>query len=77
MLLLPDTDAQAATALAEALRRSIAQQPISPVGAVQISIGVSTLRCNAEERLQALLKRSDEALYRAKQSGRNRVCLLT
>lgn len=77
VLLLPDTDAQAATALAEALRRSIAQQPIPPVGAVQISIGVSSLRCNAEDSLHALLKRSDEALYRAKQSGRNRVCLLS
>ncbi|MBC7182031.1 MAG: diguanylate cyclase, partial [Marinobacter sp.] len=37
-----------------------------------ISVGVATMR--GAESIDRLLQRSDEALYRAKSSGRNRVC---
>jgi diguanylate cyclase len=43
----------------------------APLGAVTASFGVVQLR--AEERAAQLFKRADEALYRAKSTGRNRV----
>lgn len=74
VLLLPDTDGQSAMHLAEALRQSIASLNIPPVGTVHISVGVSSLRTHGVDELNAMLQRSDEALYQAKQNGRNRVC---
>ncbi|HDR9486806.1 TPA: GGDEF domain-containing protein [Burkholderia aenigmatica] len=73
---LPDTDAKGAAIVAEAIRRAIVGLDIehmnSPYGRVTASIGAATA---ADGRLSAatLLRRADEALYRAKSGGRNRV----
>ncbi|MBJ9963059.1 sensor domain-containing diguanylate cyclase [Burkholderia seminalis] len=73
---LPDTDAQGAATVAEAIRCAIAGLGIehvkSPYGRVTASIGTAT---SADGRMNAatLLRRADEALYRAKSGGRNRV----
>ena len=74
VLLLPDTDGDSAMHLAETLRQSIAALDIPPVGTVHISVGVSSLRSKDAGDIDAMLQRSDEALYQAKQNGRNRVC---
>lgn len=67
------TDAVAALALAEKMRRHIEALEIAhrdaPAGVVTISIGVASGRCSPDE----LLRDADRALYRAKQAGRNRV----
>src|SRR5690348_13873703 len=76
VVLMPETDMAVATTVAERLRRRIAGEPF-PIqqGArrveVTISIGIATL--GREEGAAALLKRADQALYRAKRDGRNRV----
>ena len=76
VVLMPETDMAVATMVAERLRRRIAGEPF-PIQQsarrveVTISIGLATL--GREEGASGLLKRADQALYRAKRDGRNRV----
>ena len=76
VVVLPETGEPAALAIAERLRRSVADDPIrisaSPAGIpVTISIGVST-SAGSTTPMQ-LLKEADDALFAAKRSGRNQV----
>jgi two-component system, cell cycle response regulator len=77
VVVMPETDLQVASLVAERLRRSIAGEPFA-VGkgarriGVTISIGLTTLERNGES-VADVLKRADNALYRAKHEGRNRV----
>jgi diguanylate cyclase (GGDEF)-like protein/PAS domain S-box-containing protein len=76
LILLPDTDAAAAVAIAERLRETISTKKV-PVGSdgsitFTVSIGVAT---PANHNVHDLLRRADEALYVAKTHGRNRVVL--
>ena len=76
VLVLPGTDLPAALAIAERMRKLIANRPftIGPAKAipVTVSIGVSSLE-GVEDTPTRILKRADEALYSAKREGRNRV----
>jgi len=74
-MLLPETDIEAATTLAERLRVAIATTPIvTAKGPLPItaSLGVAQYAPN-EPTIDAALKRADEALYEAKHSGRNKI----
>jgi diguanylate cyclase (GGDEF)-like protein len=72
---LPETDGPGALRVAERLREAVAQVRV-PVGATHlgftVSIGVAIW--TPGEPVDRLLSRADEALYAAKNSGRNRVC---
>jgi two-component system cell cycle response regulator len=76
VVVMPETDMAVATMVAERLRRRIANEPF-PIqkGAraleVTISIGIAALA--PEDTPAAIIKRADQALYRAKRDGRNRV----
>ena len=70
--LLPDTDLEGARAIAQALVDAQAALTDPVVGRITVSAGVSTLR-EADDTAQRLLRRGDEALYKAKGQGRNRV----
>jgi two-component system cell cycle response regulator len=77
VIVMPETDMAVAAMVAERLRRRIAAEPFSIAqGAnqipVTISIGIAALR-GKEDTAASLLKRADQALYRAKRDGRNRV----
>ena len=71
LLLLPDTGPSGAKRVSERIRASLDSYRF-PCGAqVTASFGVAARR--ASERLSALVDRADAAMYKAKQSGRNRV----
>jgi len=77
VLIMPDTDMAVATIVAERLRRRIATEPFPIHGGtsaidVTISVGIAT-HDTADDTAATMLKRADQALYRAKRSGRNRV----
>src|SRR4051794_28366937 len=72
LVLLPDTGARAAERFAERMRAEVAAAP-TPVP-VTVSIGIATWDGEAPEEL---LQRADEALYAAKQAGRDRVAAAT
>ena len=70
-VLLPATDTEAARVFAERVRAAIATTPW-PLRPVTASLGVATSRTGVSDG-EALLAQADDALYRAKRAGRNRV----
>ncbi|EUC00201.1 diguanylate cyclase with PAS/PAC sensor [Rhizobium sp. CF080] len=79
-VLLPDTDGAGALKAAENIRQRVAglrlpHEKNLPWGYVTISIGTATFRPAGGDSLTTaeLFERADHALYRAKNSGRNRV----
>ncbi|ALN20223.1 sensor domain-containing diguanylate cyclase [Ectopseudomonas mendocina] len=75
ILLLKNTDRHAAHELAEKLRQHCADQRY-PMGgeALQVTVSLGLSQWQPGEALHDLLGRTDRALYRAKQAGRDRVC---
>jgi diguanylate cyclase (GGDEF)-like protein len=79
-LLLPESDLDAARATAERIRDAISQRIVVMEGAAlrtTASIGVAVFPEHDEGSLRSLLEHADEALYRAKRGGRDRVESLT
>lgn len=76
-LVLADTDATTARHLAEAVRHTIEAMDVphelSSFGKVTVSIGVAIMEAGADMDAQGILRAADEALYRAKHAGRNRI----
>ena len=70
-LLLPDSDGPTAALVAEKLRSAIAQAPFDQVGGITCSFGVTEFVSG--DTAESLVARADNALYRAKLNGRNRV----
>ena len=74
-LILPDTGEADALAACERLREQVAARVFGD-GAVGLHITVSIgLVAVGDDTVEGLLGRADEALYRAKSMGRNRVCV--
>jgi len=76
LVLLPECPFDAALRKAEQLREEVLKLKLQyenqPLGPVTVSIGVAAFPDHAQEA-EALLRCADEALYLAKQTGRNRV----
>lgn len=80
VLVLPDTDSDAARMIAERLRSNVAGLELShpESGAfpfVTVSVGGATSLADSPLSPAALLAQADRMLYLAKESGRNRICL--
>ena len=75
MILLPSTDQEAAAAIAENLRQEVERRLFETAGPMTISIGVvDSHDCS---QMNVLYRDVDEALYEAKNSGKNRVVVKT
>jgi two-component system cell cycle response regulator len=76
VVIMPETDLAVATVVAERLRRRIASEPFSvQEGArtVEVTISVGIAALGGADNAASVIKRADQALYRAKREGRNRV----
>jgi diguanylate cyclase (GGDEF)-like protein len=76
-ILLSGADRAAAQVFAERLREKFAKTPVLYEGQsipVSVSIGITALTAQ-EATVNAVLRRADAALYRAKAEGRNRVVM--
>ena len=75
VILLPETELPGAALIANRLRQLVADTMITqdqgPPISVTISIGIASLE--PDESGEALLIRADQAMYRAKNNGRNRM----
>ena len=80
-IIMPETSRTKGKLIAERLRKAIAGHPFKnakqqPGGAMSVSIGLASYPENAATP-HDLIEAADRALYRAKSTGRNRVCVST
>jgi len=76
-MLLPNTDSKSALILANQLRQTIEKTGFNASGAsvaITISCGITEFTPNDTD--ESAFERADQALYQAKQQGRNRCCVL-
>ena len=78
VMLLSNTDFEGALVIAEKLRVTVENQVLvleeNQELKFTISIGVSAVDTQNDLNIEAAINRADEALYEAKESGRNKVC---
>ena len=78
IILLPTTNTEGALLVAERIRRDFKSSGVRLNGDVvmtTVSIGLATL--TEEDSLDELIKKADEALYRAKRTGKDKVVVFT
>lgn len=77
-VLLPETETEQAMLVAERLRQAVAASRIllgeGASVALTVSIGIATVK-DDDVDLETLMDRADQALYEAKHTGRDKVCL--
>lgn len=79
ILLLPETSLEGSIVIAEKIRKKVASfslvlKDAREVG-VTVSIGVSQIDMQHDLSIEPAIKRADIALYKAKENGRNKVCV--
>lgn len=80
-VLLPYTKIEEAKIVGERLRKSVESNPIEidvedvDIKSINVTISMGLAEFNTKESGEELFERADKALYEAKSTGRNRVCL--
>ncbi|MDO5483544.1 MAG: GGDEF domain-containing protein, partial [Desulfovibrionaceae bacterium] len=72
-VLLPSTELAEARVMAERIRCAIGERILLPDGQ-RVTASLGAAQYHIEESAEDFVRRTDEALYRAKHSGRNQVC---
>jgi diguanylate cyclase (GGDEF)-like protein len=78
MAILPGVSPAVLEKIGERLRKAISDTVVEADGeqiSVTVSVGLSSFRSDESRQEEDLIKKADEALYRAKETGRNRVVL--
>ena len=78
VIALPATTLEQAGELAERMRAALEAEPliVAGSGAIAVTSSFGAAQANGEhDTLENMLRKADAALYRAKRSGRNRVCV--
>ena len=76
VVLLPNTDSEGATHIAEQIRQAISADPVQQndnIITLTASIGVATVVPMQPQQQDRLIKQADDRLYQAKANGRNQV----
>jgi len=71
-MVLPGTALEIAAQIAERLRLLVKEMTIGDVNSITVSLGVASAP-SGKSQTESILKKADEALYRAKKQGRDRV----
>jgi diguanylate cyclase (GGDEF)-like protein len=76
-ILMPQTDTTGALQLGEDLRAQVAEsaRPAPEAGAATISVGITMFGGKGDTAAEAVLVAADQAMYRAKEEGRNQIAL--
>ncbi|HIL95012.1 MAG TPA: diguanylate cyclase [Pseudomonadales bacterium] len=73
-VILPETGKAGASNVAERLRIAVSDIVIkAPTGSLSFTISIGVAESDKQDDFQRILKRADDALYRAKRQGRNQV----
>ena len=75
LLVLVNADMHTAMPVIESLREATTSLRFDSASELRISVSMGAAEFSAGESLDHLLARADDALYTAKESGRNRVCV--
>lgn len=76
IIILPDTDLRAARIVAERIRSRIEKTKIDyddKTMSVQVSVGLTQFHPHTDKENKSIIQRVDQAMYKAKDNGRNRV----
>ncbi|MDC0933882.1 GGDEF domain-containing protein, partial [Arcobacteraceae bacterium] len=73
IIISPETNQENIYNLIEKIRFDIENYHFKNIGKVTVSFGISMLK--EKDTASSLLKKADEALYKAKNSGRNKVLI--
>jgi diguanylate cyclase (GGDEF)-like protein len=77
-VILPETAGEEARTVAQRIRAALEDEPFLPEGeeAVTVTISIGATEYNPKEALSTFIQRADQAMYRSKRNGRNRVSML-